>query len=112
MHIKDLVKNLSEDTGMTQTVVAGELNIAQGTLSTMLARDAYKDETGYGMGMKVDTLMRICHAFGYDVVVQPAGQIRNDQYVIGSPAEPKPRAVDELKIPEKITHEELLKMLD
>lgn len=117
MNIRELFKELQEITGFSQSEVASELNIAQSNIATMLGRDAYKDGTGYGMGMKIDTVVRICHAFGYDVVVQPAGKIQSGQKVIGSPALPVKCPADELdekiaKLPKKITAEDVLSLLD
>lgn len=117
MNIRELFKELQELTGFTQTEIASNLNMTQSCIGVMLGRDAYKDGTGYGMGMKIDTLVRICHAFGYDVVVQPAGKIQSGQKVIGSPALPVKCPADEMdekiaKLPKKISAEDVLSLLD
>ncbi|WP_455502106.1 hypothetical protein [Gemmiger sp.] len=95
MNIRELFKELQEITGFKQVDIAADLNVTCACIGVMLGRDAHKDGTGYGMGMKIDTLVRICHAFGYDVVVQPAGMIQPGQKVIGSPALPKKTSANE-----------------
>ena len=80
MKLKDAVKQMLSNVGLTQRGLSAEVysgNVAN--ISVPLSRD----------NMKVETLIRWAHQCGYDLVLQPAGCLVDGQIVLGEEAMPR-----------------------
>ena len=89
MNINDAITKMTQNADITKSDLAKELGFSKpsGVLGPI------SKARNYGMGMKVESLIRWVHQLGYDLVLQPAGCTVEGQLVLGNEAKTRQMVV-------------------